>query len=764
MASVGDVLLDILVVLIAAKVAAEIAERVGFPPVVAEILAGVVIGPSVFDVVGHDDTLLVLGEIGVILLLLQVGMEMDLGELAAVGRASMSVAVVGVVVPMSAGFAVAQLFGHDTNTSLFIGAALAATSVGITARVFSDLRALASVEARTVLGAAVVDDVLGLVILTVVVRIVSDGSVSAGSVLWIVAVAVGFLVVTTFVGSRAAPPLFRFINRNSRSAGTMVAIALAFTLAFARARRGGEARPDRRRLRRGARARRRAPRPSESSAISRPPAICSSRCSSSRSVSQRGVEEFFDVSVLGIAGALLAVAIVGKLVAAVGATGSPGDKRVIGFGMLPRGEVGLIFATIGLQEGVFGRDLYAALLLVVLATTLMAPPLLRWRLRQVQRDHRAEPSEPRPPGGWLTVEDGAVELAARPAEPMALVVGLEAALVIADERRPGPRLLDYLGSLGEVQLPWDERATSLLFDVLRRGDARTWRFLEVTGLLERALPELAEALRRRREDPFVIDPTSASRFALVEEIRNLMATDSARRARGRRARTSRLVAAGGAHRRDRGGGHFTGRCGPSPGEATRSGRGRGTGGGAPCRRHRAAARRRPSGRRARPGACVLARVAPRPARARSRPVPPHARPRAARTGRTGAARSAARPRARRTGAAGAHGPGGPQHRRATPGRGDASRRRRARAPGRARPESPTRRVPTSSPRRPSTSLARPRCSNQSLPGTRRVPEWVRCRSIRPRTRVTCDVGVSKWRAGTVRGCSPESPGCSRMRA
>ena len=122
------------------------------------------------SLVGGDETLKVLGELGVILLLLLLllggGMEMDLSELGAVGRASMSVAVVGVAVPMAGGYFVASALGHDSNQSLFIGAALAATSVGITARVFSDLRALATVEARTVLGAAVADDVLGLVILT----------------------------------------------------------------------------------------------------------------------------------------------------------------------------------------------------------------------------------------------------------------------------------------------------------------------------------------------------------------------------------------------------------------------------------------------------------------------------------------------------------------------------------------------------------------------------------------------------------------------
>ena len=113
------------------------------PAVVGEIVAGVIIGPSVLGLVGADETLEVLAELGVILLLLQVGMEMDLGELGAVGRASVSVAVLGVVVPMVGGYAVAIALGQDSNTSLFLGAALAATSVGITARVFSDLGALA---------------------------------------------------------------------------------------------------------------------------------------------------------------------------------------------------------------------------------------------------------------------------------------------------------------------------------------------------------------------------------------------------------------------------------------------------------------------------------------------------------------------------------------------------------------------------------------------------------------------------------------------
>ena len=376
---VTAVLLDILVVLIAAKVAAEIAERLGFPAVVLEILAGVIIGPSVLNFVGADETLRVLGELGVILLLLQVGMEMDLDELRAVGTASVSVAVVGVVVPMAAGFAVMTAVGESSNTALFLGAALAATSVGITARVFSDLRALASVEARTVLGAAVADDVLGLVILTVVVRIVSEGTVSLLDVAGIVGVAIAFLVISTALGSRAAPPLFRWLHANARSAGTLVAMALAFTLAFAELADAAQLAPIVGAFVAGL-------------ALSR----SSARDRIARELGPVGhlfipvfflgigidaqVEKFVSPHVLGIAALLLVVAVIGKLVASLGALGAPGDKWLIGFGMIPRGEVGLIFATIGLQQGVLGRDLYAALLLVVLVTTLMAPPLLKYRL------------------------------------------------------------------------------------------------------------------------------------------------------------------------------------------------------------------------------------------------------------------------------------------------------------------------------------------------------------------------------------------------
>ncbi len=528
--TVVEILRDILIVLVAAKIAAELAERVKVPAVVGEIVAGMLIGPSVLGLVGPTEVLEVLAELGVILLLLQVGLEMDVRDLAAVGRASMSVAVIGVVLPMMLGYGVGVAFDYDSNTSLFLGAALAATSVGITARVFSDLRALTSVEARTVLGAAVADDVLGLVILTVVVRIVTEGTVSLMTVLSIVGVAVAFLVLTAYLGGRFGPPLFRAVQKYSRSAGTLVALALAFTLLFAELADAAQLAP----------------------IIGAFVAGLSLSRSDQRERIERDltpvghlfipvfflaigiavdVTSFVRAEVLEVAAALVVVAIIGKVFAAAGAIGSPGDKPLIGLGMLPRGEVGLIFATIGLKEGVLGDDLYSSLLLVVLITTLMAPPLLRWRLQKLAAGRRPKVAsgEPMPEAGWLVVDDGVVDITGDAPSRLALKIGFESALAIADGARPGRKLLEWLGALGDGSIQWDRDATQRLLEVLLRGNDRAWRFLEASGVLERALPELADSVQRRRADPHLLDSSQVLRFELVERLREI-AKDDARAA------------------------------------------------------------------------------------------------------------------------------------------------------------------------------------------------------------------------------------------
>jgi Kef-type K+ transport system membrane component KefB len=505
---VAEVLLHILVVLLAAKAAAEISERVGVPPVVGEILAGVLVGPSMLDIVGQDDVLRVLGELGVILLLLEVGMEMDLRELRAVGRASLSVATVGVAVPFVAGLGVGSAFGMDRNEALFVAAALTATSVGITARVFGDLRALASVEARTVLGAAVADDVMGLVILTVVTRIVAEGTISVANLVWILVVAVGFLVVVTAVGIRLVPPLFAVVTRYSRSAGTLVAVALAFTLAIAELADLAQLAPIVGAFVAGL-------------VLGRSPPAERIR----REITPVGhllipvfflqigidaeIGRFADPYVLGIAGALLLVAIAGKLASAAGMWRAPGDKLLVGIGMIPRGEVGLIFATLGLRQAVFGEDVYAALLLVVLATTLVTPPVLRARLLRLRaaRQPAGGGMTVAPVEGWIRVVDDAVELVAEPAASLTLDVALEAAVACATGR-PDASLLDWLATIPPGPLRWTKSSRQRFFDLLESGTPRSWRLLVISGVLERALPELGAALARRQR-AVELDPLAA---------------------------------------------------------------------------------------------------------------------------------------------------------------------------------------------------------------------------------------------------------------
>ncbi len=516
---IAEILRHILIVLVAAKVAAELAERVGVPAVVGEIVAGILVGPSLLNAVGGgDEVLRTLGEIGVILLLLDVGLEMDIGELRKVGRTSLLVAVIGVVAPMGLGMGSMLLLGQSTNASLFVGAALTATSVGITARVFGDLRALATTEARVVLGAAVADDVIGLVVLTVVVRLVTEGSVSVLSVAGIIAVAVLFLLLGGFVGLRVAPPLFAAIDRVSRSTGTLVALALAFTLGFAELADLAKLAPIVGAFVAG---------------------IALSKARQSERIRreltpvghlfipvfflQIGIDAdigaFARTEVLRDAAVLLLVAVVGKLLSPLGALGASGDKVLIGLGMLPRGEVGLIFATIGLQNGVLGDDLYAALLLVVLATTLITPQLLKHRyhrLRDLARPVGTPRDTPPPEGGWLVVGLDEVGLAARPPAELAVPLAFDAAVFLA-RRRPQPDLLDWLVDSVPATVVWSPELTSHLLDVIERGNGRSWRFLEASGVLEAALPEIAAASRRRVGDATSLDGTGGHRPVLMME-------------------------------------------------------------------------------------------------------------------------------------------------------------------------------------------------------------------------------------------------------
>lgn len=370
-------LVDLLIVLVAARLAGEAVERFGIPAVVGEIVAGAIIGPSVLGLVHPTESLAGLAEIGVILLLLNVGLETDLRELGTVGAAALAVAVVGVALPMAGGIAVTMALGHDGTTALFVGAALTATSVGITARVFADLGILASVEARIVLGAAVADDVLGLLLLAGVVAIADQGSLPPGELAGMLGGAAAFLVLGTIAAVWLAPRLLKLAHVSSHP-GTVVIVALAFTLALARVAEAAELAPIIGAFVAGV-AMARTPHAHKLSTDLAPLGHFLVPVFFLQIGLQADLGRMGQGEVLGMAGLLLAVAVAGKVLACVGAWRAARDRLLVGVGMLPRGEVGLIFAGLGLQRGVLDADLYGALLAVVLATTLVAPPLLRTR-------------------------------------------------------------------------------------------------------------------------------------------------------------------------------------------------------------------------------------------------------------------------------------------------------------------------------------------------------------------------------------------------
>jgi Kef-type K+ transport system membrane component KefB len=323
-----------------------------------------------------------------VLLLFEIGLETDLREMFRVGPASLAVASVGVVLPFLLGFLYWFYVPHAASggatdlstTAIFVGATLTATSVGITARVLSDLHQMNSQEARIIIGAAVIDDVLGLVILSVVSGLAVGASLSGLSILRIFAVAVGFLIVAVLVGRFVAPRLFDLVVR-MRVRYVLLVFAIAFALGLAAlAALAGSA------LIIGAFAAglilsgtnqfdtiEREVRPVAS--IFTPIFFVSVGASVNLDLLDPTREGA--AGILGVAAALTVLAVVGKLAAGWAAPWVRFRRLVVGVGMIPRGEVGLIFADIGRRAGILNEAVFGAILLMVMATTFVAPPALK---------------------------------------------------------------------------------------------------------------------------------------------------------------------------------------------------------------------------------------------------------------------------------------------------------------------------------------------------------------------------------------------------
>jgi len=411
----ASVLLSLIVVYLAAKLGGEICARINLPPVLGELVGGVIVGVSALHLIvfpegaaepdsllmklvditgsmgaegvsqvfrGESEVLSILAELGVVILLFEIGLESDLKELIRVGPQAALVAIVGVVVPFAAGTAgLIGLFGVATIPAVFAGAALTATSIGITAKVLAELQRLSSKEGQIIIGAAVLDDVLGIIVLAVVASLAKTGEIEILNVGYLIAGAALFLVGSIFVG-RLLSPYFVMVVDNLRTRGQVIISALVFAFAL-----------------------------SYIAAAIQLEAILGAFAAGlilAETSKRKDIEEeispiadmlvpvFFvtvgartDISVLNplepanrtglvIASFLVVVAIVGKVITGFAIFGQPGVNRLaVGVGMVPRGEVGLVFAGVGSASGVLSESLDAAIIVMVILTTFLAPPLLR---------------------------------------------------------------------------------------------------------------------------------------------------------------------------------------------------------------------------------------------------------------------------------------------------------------------------------------------------------------------------------------------------
>lgn len=406
--AVARVLIGLVVVLVAAKLGGEVFVRIGQPAVLGELVVGIAVGNfcllglHCLDFIKTDENIEILSQIGVILLLFQVGLESDLDKMVKVGASALLVATLGVVTPFFLGWGVAALFipHHSIYVHIFIGATLCATSVGITARVLLDLGRIQTPEARVILGAAVIDDVQALVILAVVTGVIAaagrgEAGLSAWAVMFIVIKATAFLVGALVIGRWIAPKVFRTASRMQGS-GMLLTIALGACFGFAYlaqliglativgAFAAGLILEEihwRRFTERGEHSIHELVEPLTGFLV---PIFFVTMGA------KVDLVNFARIDVLGFAAALTLAAIVGKQICSLGVMRKGMDRISVGIGMVPRGEVGLIFAAIGHKLVLHGQKIvtdatFSAVVIMVVVTTMITPPALKWSLSRSSR-------------------------------------------------------------------------------------------------------------------------------------------------------------------------------------------------------------------------------------------------------------------------------------------------------------------------------------------------------------------------------------------
>lgn len=418
----GATLIAMAIILIAAKISSLI-ERAGQPSVLGELIIGVVLGNLAliglhwFEFIKQDSLIKFLAEFGVIILLFQIGLESNIAKMKKVGLRAFLVATVGVIAPFALGTYIIGpwlLPSLSFNAYLFLGATLTATSVGITARVFKDLGKLHTSEAQIVLGAAVIDDVMGLIILAVVSAVVTLGAVSFGAITWITAKAILFLAGAIIFGQLAAPRLGKLFSKIHTGAGMKFTLAMVFCLVIAAVAELIGLAPIV-----GAFAAGLVLDPVHFEKFSDPEIVdeVNKEITGADETSKQKIldvlklhkhqhvekliepigflfvpvffvltgmnvrlETMFNLPILMVALGLTAAAFIGKIIA--GTVAGKVNKWIVGWGMVPRGEVGLIFASIGKGLGVISDATFSVVVIMVILTTLLTPPILTFVLKR----------------------------------------------------------------------------------------------------------------------------------------------------------------------------------------------------------------------------------------------------------------------------------------------------------------------------------------------------------------------------------------------
>jgi Kef-type K+ transport system membrane component KefB len=385
-----QLLLQLLAIFASAKVVGELFERVRLPSVLGEILAGAFLGPYALGWINPSDTIHSVAEIGAIFVLFSAGLETSPQDLIRVGRKALLVAVAGIILPFFLGFAYMKWRGDASSEAIFVGAAMVATSVGITARVLGDLRVLATRTARIILGAAVFDDILGMVLLAIVAGLASGGRLEWVHLGVLTAEAVAFALFMIFAAPhivrRIQPGMDRFFDQH---APLIVALGLCLFLSWLSAKIGMAAiigaffaglmfadyAPRWNLL----------PRVGAISEFLGPFFFFS--------IGVRLDVRLFAHKVLAAAIVVSVLAIVSKVIGCGLPLWREGWRSAlqVGVGMMPRGEVALIVALVGLQSQIVLPSTYAIVVFMTAVTTILAPPLLRWLFRNEMKDAASAP-------------------------------------------------------------------------------------------------------------------------------------------------------------------------------------------------------------------------------------------------------------------------------------------------------------------------------------------------------------------------------------